>query len=210
MRLACFASGGGSNVGAILDAIDAGRLDATLALVVTDRDGVGVLDRAAARAVPTAVLPPRLYEGADAFAQALLARLAEAEADTVALAGYLKKVPSPVVEAFRGRMLNVHPSLLPSFGGAGLYGRRVHEAVLAHGCRVSGATVHLVDAEYDTGPIVLQEAVAVEPDDTAATLSARVLAAEHRIFPAALQLLAQDRLRLDGRRVQILPPPPAP
>ena len=202
MRLAFFASGGGSNVGAILDAIDAGTLDAEPVLLVTDRDGIGALARAEARGLPSAVLPPRDFETEDAFGDALLACLADA--DAIALAGYLKKVPDAVVRAFRHRILNVHPSLLPAFGGAGMYGRRVHEAVIARGCRVSGATVHFVDAEYDTGPIVLQEAVRVEPDDTPETLAARVLAVEHRIFPQALRLLAHGRLRVDGRRVHLL------
>ena len=210
MRLAFFASGGGSNVGAILNAIDAGALDAEPVLVVTDRDEIGVLDRAAAREIPTAVLPPRAFADEAAFAEALLARLADAGADTVALAGYLKKIPDAVVAEFRDRILNVHPSLLPAFGGPGMYGRRVHEAVLARGCRVSGATVHLVDVEYDTGPIVLQEAVPVEPGDTPEALAARVLGAEHRIFPRALALLSQHRLRIDGRRVHILDSSPSP
>jgi phosphoribosylglycinamide formyltransferase-1 len=203
MRLACFASGGGSNVGAVLDAIRDGRLDAEPVLLVSDRAEAGALDRARDRGVPTVTLPPRPFPDEAAFAAALLDALAEAEADAVALAGYLKKVPEAVVRRFAGRMLNVHPSLLPAFGGPGFYGRRVHEAVLDAGCRVSGATVHLVDADYDTGPIVLQECVRVEPGDTAEVLAARVLAVEHRIFPSALQLLAQDRLRLDGRRVVV-------
>ena len=202
MRLALFASGGGSNVGAVLDAVDAGRLDAEPVVLVTDRPGAGALDRAEARGLPTAVLPPARFAGEAAFADALLDALRGA--DAVALAGYLKKIPDAVLGAFRHRVLNVHPSLLPAFGGAGWYGTRVHQGVLDYGCRVSGATVHLVDGDYDTGPIVLQEAVRVEPGDTAATLAARVLAVEHRIFPAALQLLAQGRLRVDGRRVQVV------
>ncbi|MDT0630661.1 phosphoribosylglycinamide formyltransferase [Rubrivirga litoralis] len=206
MRLAFFASGGGSNVGAILDAVDAGRLDAEPALVVTDRPDAGVLDRAEARGLPVAVLSPARFDGEAAFADALLGALREHDADAVALAGYLKKVPDAVVEAFRHRVLNVHPSLLPAFGGAGWYGRRVHQGVLNAGCRVSGATVHLVDGDYDTGPIVLQEAVRVEPGDTAEALAARVLAVEHRIFPAALQLLAHDRLRVEDGRVTITGP----
>lgn len=211
MRLAFFASGGGSNIGAVLDAIDAGRLGAEAVLVVTDRPGIGVIDRAEDRGLPVAVLPPAAFATEADLADALLGALREHSADAVALAGYLKKIPEAVVRAFEGRMLNVHPALLPAFGGPGMYGRHVHEAVIAHGCRVSGATVHLVDAAYDTGPIVLQEAVPVEADDTPASLAARVLAAEHRIFPRALALLADDRLRLDGRRVRILDPsPPTP
>ena len=129
--------------------------------------------------------------------------LARHEVSAVALAGYLRKVPDPVVWAYRHRILNVHPSLLPAFGGPGWYGRRVHQGVLDYGCRVTGATVHLVDSEYDTGPIVLQQAVDVEPDDTAETLAARVLAVEHRLFPRALALLADGRLHVDGRRVSL-------
>ncbi len=208
MRLAFFASGGGSNVGAILDAIDAGQIDAEPVMLVTDRDGIGALDRAEARGLPSAVLAPRDFASEDAFADALLTHLADA--DAIALAGYLKKIPDAVVREFRHRILNVHPALLPAFGGPGMYGRRVHEAVIAHGCRVSGATVHVVDAEYDTGPIVLQEAVHVEPGDTPEALAARVLAVEHRIFPQALHLLAAGRLRVDGRRVHLLDPPPTP
>ena len=204
MRLALFASGGGSNVGAILDAIDAGRLDADPVVLVSDRPDAGALARAEDRGIPTAVAEPAATEAA--FAEVLLDGLARYEVDAVALAGYLRKIPDPVVWAYRGKILNVHPSLLPAFGGAGMYGRHVHRAVIERGCRVSGATVHLVDSEFDTGPIVLQEAVLVEPDDTPESLAARVLAVEHRIYPQALALLAQGRLRVDGRRVEILTP----
>ncbi len=199
MRLALFASGGGSNVAAILDAIEAGTLRADPVLIVTDRPGAGVLTRPETQGIPSAVVPP----GPDpaAFARALLDALARHEADAVALAGYLRKVPAPVVRAYRHRILNVHPSLLPAFGGPGWYGRRVHAGVLDYGCRVTGATVHLVDSEYDTGPIVLQEAVDVEPDDTPETLAARVLAVEHGLYPRALALLADGQIRVDGRRV---------
>ena len=199
MRLALFASGGGSNVAAILAAVAAGTLDAEPALIVTDRPGAGVLTRPETEGIPAAVVPPDADHAA--FAQSLLDVLARHEVDAVALAGYLRKIPDPVVQAYRHRILNVHPSLLPAFGGAGWYGRRVHQGVLDYGCRVTGATVHLVDSDYDTGPIVLQEAVAVEPDDTAETLAARVLAAEHRLFPRALALLAAGQVHVDGRRV---------
>ncbi len=202
MRLALFASGGGSNVGAILDAVDAGALRAEPVLLVSDRPGAGALARAETRGIPTEVIAP---PGDDArFADALLDALARVEADAVALAGYLRKVPAPVVQAFRHRILNVHPSLLPAFGGAGWYGRRVHQGVIDAGCQVSGATVHLVDDAFDTGPIVLQEAVRVAPDDTAETLAARVLAVEHRIFPRALALLADGRLRVEGQRTTVV------
>ncbi|MFN3597619.1 MAG: phosphoribosylglycinamide formyltransferase [Rubricoccaceae bacterium] len=188
MRLAVFASGGGSNFGAILDAIDGGRLAAEPALLVVDRP-CGAVARAEARGVPVAHLSPGAFATPEAFGEALLEALGAARADTVALAGYLRRVPPAVVRRFAGRMLNIHPALLPAFGGPGMYGRRVHEAVLARGCRVSGATVHLVDEEYDTGRIVAQACVPVAPDDTPDALAARVLALEHRLFPEALAAL---------------------
>ncbi len=203
MRLAVLASGGGSNLGAILAAVADGRLPARVALVVTDRPGAGALDRAAAAGVPSVVLAPADFPDADAFGRALLDALDHHGADFVALAGYLKKIPAAVVERFRHRMLNVHPALLPAFGGHGLYGRRVHEAVLAYGARVSGATIHLVDAEYDTGPVVLQACVPVLDTDTPETLAARVLVEEHRLFPEALRLFAEGRVAVEGRRVRL-------
>lgn len=203
MRLAVFASGGGSNLGAILNAIAAERLRARVVAVVTDRPGAGALERAAERGIPTHVLPPSDFDSEGAFEETLLEATSEAEA--VALAGYLKKIPGRVVRAFPHRMLNIHPALLPAFGGRGMYGRRVHAAVIEHGCKISGATVHLVDAAYDTGPIVMQDAVTVTSNDTPESLAKRVLAVEHTIYPRALGLLAEDRLRLDGRIVHIRP-----
>ncbi|HEX9952322.1 MAG TPA: phosphoribosylglycinamide formyltransferase [Rubricoccaceae bacterium] len=203
MRLALFASGSGTNAGAIFDAVERRQLAAEVAVLISDRPRAGALDRAAARDIPTAVVDPADFPDEASFAGALLDVLAQHEADTVALAGYLRKVPDPVVWAFQGRMLNVHPSLLPAFGGPGMYGRRVHEAVLAYGCRLTGATVHLVDAGLDTGPVVLQEAVEVHPDDTPETLAAAVLAVEHDLLPRALRLLAAGRLSVEGRLVRI-------
>lgn len=205
MKLAVFASGGGSNLQAILDAVEAGSLPAEVALVVADRPTAGALDRARRHRVPTAVLRPADHEDANAFGRALLGVLEDHGVTFVALAGYLKKVPDAVVRAFQHRIVNVHPSLLPAFGGPGFYGRRVHEAALAHGVRWSGATVHLVDEGYDTGPIVLQEPVRVEPGDTPDTLAARILAVEHRLYPDALRLFADGRVRVEDRTVTILP-----
>ncbi|MDX1530163.1 MAG: phosphoribosylglycinamide formyltransferase [Rhodothermales bacterium] len=207
MRLAVFASGGGSNFQAILDAVDAGRLPAEVVLLVADRPGIGALERAEQRGIPTAVLRPTDFDSHDDFGVALREVLEGHGVTFVALAGYLKLVPPVVVQRYRNRMLNVHPALLPAFGGPGYYGRRVHAAALEHGVRWSGATVHLVDEAYDRGPIVLQEPVPVEQDDTPETLAARVLAVEHRLFPEALRLFAEGRVRLDGRRVFIDPDP---
>jgi phosphoribosylglycinamide formyltransferase 1 len=201
MRLAVFASGTGSNFQAILDAVDSGTLVAEVVLLVTDRPQAGAVARAERHGVPVAVCSPE--EDAESFERELLLALESHGADFVALAGFMRHVPSGVVNAFRHRILNIHPALLPAFGGAGYYGRRVHRAVLEHGARWTGVTVHLVDEDYDTGPIVLQEPVPVQADDDEDTLAARVLEVEHRLYPEALRLFADDRVRIDGRRVII-------
>ncbi|MEO1728784.1 MAG: phosphoribosylglycinamide formyltransferase [Bacteroidota bacterium] len=195
---------------AILDAIANGSLHATPAVVIADRAGIGALERAERYGLPTAIVRPRDFSAAHdgsapngTFGAALMEVLRGYRVDTIALAGYLKQIPSVVVRTYRHRMLNVHPSLLPAFGGPGMYGQRVHQAVLGHGAKWTGATVHFVDEDYDTGPIILQEPVPVEPGDTARSLAARVLRAEHRLFPEALRLLASGRLVVDGRRVEM-------
>jgi len=208
LRLAVFASGGGTNFQAILDAIEAGRLPARVVVCVSDRPTAGALERARRHGIPTAVLAPKDYPSPEAFGEALLEVLRAHQVELVALAGYLKKIPDNVVAAYRNRILNIHPSLLPAFSGPGMYGRRVHEAVLHYGVHWTGATVHLVDEEYDHGPIVLQEPVPVLPDDTPETLAARVLEVEHRLYPEALRLFAEGRVVVDGRRVRILPEAP--
>ena len=206
-RLAVFASGGGSNLKAIIESVEQGKLPLVVALCVSNAPDAGALGIAERHGVPTAVLNPKRFGLSAEYAEALLGLLREREITFVALAGYLRKIPSSVVTAFKHRMVNIHPSLLPSFGGRGLYGRRVHEAVLSAGARQSGATVHFVDDEYDTGPILLQESVPVLPDDTPALLAARVLRVEHQLYPAALGLLARGLLHVDGQRVRLLDNP---
>jgi phosphoribosylglycinamide formyltransferase-1 len=203
MRLAVFASGGGSNFQAILDAVADGSLNATVALCLSNRSDAGALDRARAHQVATSVLPPSAFDTEESYVNALMEKLNEHEVNFIALAGYMKKIPAEVVDAFRGRMLNIHPALLPAFGGPGMYGRRVHEAVFQHGVRWTGATVHLVDENFDTGPIVLQEPVPVHQDDTPQSLADRVLNIEHKIYPEALRLFADGHITLEGRRVLI-------
>ncbi len=206
MRLAVFASGGGTNFQAILDAVARGDLPATVALCLSNKADAGALARARRHGVPTVVLDPADFETEAAYVAALQASLAAHGVNFVALAGYMKKIPAAVVRAFRGRMLNVHPALLPAFGGRGMYGRKVHEAVLAYGVRWTGATVHLVDEDYDTGPIVLQEPVPVQPGDTPETLAARVLEVEHRLYAEALRLFAEGRIAVEGRLVRLREP----
>jgi len=186
LRVAVLASGHGSNLQALLDAFAAPAAPARIVLVISNKATAGALARARGAGVAIATIPE---DGGDA--DALLALLERHEAGLVVLAGYLKRVPDRVVAAYRGRMLNVHPALLPSFGGAGMYGRRVHEAVLASGARVTGVTVHLVDEQYDHGAILAQWPVPVRPGDTADALAARVLEAEHRLLPAVVAAFAR-------------------
>lgn len=201
LQLAIFVSGRGSNFRAILNAIDTGMLDARVRLLVSSSMDAPALDLARSRAIPCHVAA-----GDDASETALLNALARENVDFIALCGYLKLVPPGVVQAFSGRMINIHPALLPAFGGKGMYGRRVHEAVLASGARISGATVHLVSEEYDKGPIVLQAHVEVLDEDTPESLAARVLEVEHRILPEALALFAASRIQIRNLRTIHLPP----
>ncbi|HEX7071570.1 MAG TPA: phosphoribosylglycinamide formyltransferase [Rhodothermales bacterium] len=201
MRLAVLASGGGTNFQAILDAVSRGDLPRVEpVLCLSNKPDAGALERARKFGIRAQVL------SSPEDASEMLQALESADAEFVALAGYMRMMPSAVVRSFENRMLNIHPALLPAFGGRGMYGRRVHEAVLQSGARWTGATVHLVDEQYDTGPIVLQEPVPVMPSDTPETLAARVLEAEHRLYPEAVRLFSEDRIRVDGRRVHILDP----
>lgn len=183
-RVAVAVSGRGSNLAALLDHL-AGRPEAAVVLVLSDRAGAPALARAQSAGIDAVALLD--WRSGPEW----LALLESHRAELLVLAGYLKLVPAPVIARFRGRIINVHPALLPAFGGKGMYGRRVHEAVLASGVGESGATVHLVDEEYDRGAILAQERVPVRPDDTADTLAARVLAAEHRLLPAAVLAAAR-------------------
>jgi len=198
------ASGGGSNLQAILDHLDrlGDRRGGDVVLVVSDRPGVGALARAAARGIPAAV--HRSERHPERGGPPLDALLDPAQIDLVVLAGYLKLVPPAVVARHRGRLLNVHPALLPAFGGPGMYGAHVHAAVLAAGVAVSGPTVHFVDEQFDRGPIIAQWPVPVLPTDDVGSLARRVLAAEHALFPLAVDAVAHGRVCLDrdGRVVR--------
>lgn len=198
LRLGVLASGRGSNLQAILDAIDAGRCPARVVVVVSDRPGATALDRARRAGAKAIHVDPHRYPDRAAFDQAVAAALAEHAVELVCLAGYMRLLSPAFVAAWRGRILNVHPALLPAFPG--LHAQR---QALEHGVKVSGATIHLVDEGVDTGPIVLQAAVPVLDDDTEATLAARILAEEHRLYAEAIRLYAEGRLQVEGRRVRI-------
>lgn len=193
LALAVFASGGGTNLQALLDRFGEDRGGAgvaRVALVVSDRADAGALERAARAGVETRVIDVRGRDQGE-VGEEILEALRAAGIDLVVLAGYLRLMPPEVVRAFRGRMLNIHPALLPAFGGRGMYGAHIHRAVIAAGCTVTGVTVHFVDERYDTGPILVQWPVPVLAGDSAEVLAARVLAVEHRLLPLAVELVAE-------------------
>lgn len=193
LGVAVLVSGSGSNLQALIDRFSRPEAPAEIQLVVASRPGIRALERAAAATIPSVVLPPGRAE-AD---EVLRSTLREVGPDLVVLAGYLRLIPPDLVDEWRGRMLNVHPALLPAFGGPGMYGRRVHEAVLRSGVTETGATVHLVDERYDGGPIVAQRSVTVRDGDDGDTLAARVLEAEHQLLPAVVAAIAEGTCLLD-------------
>lgn len=205
LRLAVLASGRGSNFEAILNNIKQGKLDASIQVVISNKDSAGALEIARQNEIPAVHISKKEFPAQKQFDEQVLSILNEYQVNFVILAGYLKMLSPVVVRKFKNRILNIHPALLPSFGGKGMYGIHVHEAVLAYGCRVSGVTVHLVDEAYDTGPPVLQRCVPVQDGDTPETLAARVLKVEHQIYTEALQLFTQDRIEIEGRWVKIKP-----
>ncbi len=210
LRIAVLLSGRqgrGSNMSAIAAACVSGQISGTVAAVIGNYADSPALTRARDLGLPAQSISSRQEE--TAYADALLSALQAAQTDLVCLAGYMRKVPSAVIAAYPGRILNIHAALLPSFGGQGMYGHHIHEAVLAYGAKVSGCTVHFVDEHYDTGPVIVQSVVPVEENDTPETLAARVLAAEHAAYPHAVALFAEGRLVIEGRRVRILPTPEA-
>jgi len=197
MRTAVLVSGSGTNLQALLDARAAGSLAADIVLVVSNKPGVGALDRAAARGVATEVIPHKDYPTREAFDGALVAALRARDVELVVLAGFMRVLTPMFLDAFPGRVLNVHPALLPSFPGVDAQAQ-----ALAYGVRVTGATVHFVDAGVDTGPIVAQAPVPVLDDDTVDTLRARILREEHRLLVGAVHAVATGRARVEGRRVR--------
>jgi formyltetrahydrofolate-dependent phosphoribosylglycinamide formyltransferase len=200
LRLAVLLSGEGTSLENLFEKIESGELPATISVVIASKADAGGLARARRRGVPAVAVPRKQYADVAAFNDRLHEVLAEHPVDLVALLGFL----SPFLSRgrFDGRVLNTHPALVPAFSGKGFYGHRVHEAVLARGCKVSGATVHFCDDEYDHGPILLQEAVPVLDGDTPDTLAARVQAAERRIVPEAIRLIAEGRVRIENGRVR--------
>jgi len=191
-------SGAGTNLQAILDRIAVGRLACTLRVVISNRPGVPGLGRAERAGVPTRVIDHRSFAGREEFDRAILAALREAEVELVLLAGFDRLITHTLIEAFPLRIMNIHPALLPAFRGL-----QAQAAARAYGVKIAGATVHFVDEEADHGPIILQGAVPIGPDDTEAEVRDRILAVEHEIYPTAIQFFAEGRLEVEDRRVRV-------
>jgi phosphoribosylglycinamide formyltransferase-1 len=202
-RIAVLLSGSGTSLENLLERIDEGTVPGEVCVVVASKANAFGLERARRRGIPAIAVPRKEYPDVSRFNDALHAALAPHAPELVLLLGFLS--PFETRGRYDGRTLNVHPALIPAFCGKGFYGHRVHEAVLTAGVKITGATVHFVDAEYDHGPIVLQEAVAVLDGDTPETLAARVQEAERRLVPEAVRLFAEGRLQVRGRRVAIAP-----
>ena len=201
IHLGVLASGRGSNLQSIIDATEKGELEAEVRVVISNNSKAYALERARNHNIPAIHLSHKQFETSEAFDDALIETLKKHEVQLVVLAGYMKLISPKVCEAYRHRILNIHPALLPSFGGKGMYGIHVHEAVIESGAKISGVTVHLVDEQYDHGPIVLQKAVPVQDDDDPESLAARILPEEHKMYPKAIQLFAEGEIRVEGRRV---------
>jgi phosphoribosylglycinamide formyltransferase 1 len=202
-ELAVLVSGSGTTLQNLIDKIAAGHLAARIRIVVGSRTGLYGVERAKQAGIQTAVVERRAYSSVAEFSRRVFELCAGAEADLVCLAGWLCLLEVP--PEFAGRVMNIHPALLPSFGGRGMYGRKVHEAVLAHGCKISGCTVHFVDGAYDSGPIIIQRPCPVLEGDTPERLARRVFEEEKIAYPEAIRLFQQGRLTVDDRRVQVGP-----
>lgn len=205
LKTAICVSGGGTNLQAILDALDSGVIQNTeISLVISNKPGAYALERAAKKNIPSKVIVPKDYTDREAFGTALIETFDNAGIDLVVLAGYLVILPENFVKAYEGRIINIHPSLIPSHCGPGYYGLKVHESVLARGNKVTGATVHFVDEGTDSGPIIAQKAVCVEPDDTPESLQKRVMEqAEWIILPQAINWIANGKIKIVNNLVKI-------
>lgn len=205
LKFAVLVSGGGTNLQAIFDAIDSGKIqNAEVSVVISNNRNAYALERANEHGIEAVCISPKDFADRAAFNQAFLEKLDSYQTDLVVLAGFLVVLPQEMIQRYQNRIINIHPSLIPSFCGKGYYGLKVHEGALARGVKLTGATVHFVDEGTDTGPIILQKAVAVEPEDTPETLQRRVMEqAEWVILPQAINLIAAGRVAVCDGRVQI-------
>jgi phosphoribosylglycinamide formyltransferase 1 len=203
IQLAVLISGSGTTLQNLIDRIGDGSLNAKIAVVVASRPGIGGIERARQAGLKCHVVDRREYSDIQEFSRLVFKICSDAKTDLICLAGWLSLLDIP--PAFRGRVMNIHPALLPDFGGKGMFGRRVHQAVIDQGCKVSGCTVHFVDATYDTGPIILQRVCPVLEDDTPDSLAHRVFEEEKIAYPQAIRLFQENRLKIEDGRVRIVP-----
>jgi len=204
LRLGVLLSGGGSTMVNLQEYIQRGELSAQIVQVISSRPSAAGVQRAEERDLPIQVIARKQFDSTGAFSAEIWSLLRSADVELVCLAGFLSMIDIP--DDYMGRVMNTHPALLPSFGGHGMWGHHVHEAVLAAGCKVSGCTIHFADDEYDNGPIIIQRSCAVHEDDTPDTLAERVIAEERIAFPQAVQLYAEGRLKIEGQCVRVTQP----
>ncbi len=202
-KIAIFASGRGSNFQAVQAEIESGSIPGRISVLIVDKETAGAIEFAGLKDIPFQVVVPKLFPSSEAFGDCLLQILADYGIDLIVLAGYLKKVPDNVVRLYTNRIVNIHPSLLPAFGGKGMYGMRVHRAAFERGVRVAGVTIHLVNSEYDEGPILMQEAVDISDCRSPEDIAGKVLAREHQLLPRAVKMMCEKNIRVVNNRVII-------
>lgn len=192
-NIVVFASGSGSNFQAVIEAAESGKIDCSITGLITNKKSVGAIEKAGKAGIPFKIMNPSEYRNPNEYAKALSIQLEKWQPDLVVLAGYLAKIPASIIRRYRDQIINIHPSLLPKYGGKGYYGERVHKAVLEAGETQSGCTVHFVNEVYDDGPIIAQKKVKVYPDDTPKTLAARILKEEHKLLPSVIQKILNQK-----------------
>jgi phosphoribosylglycinamide formyltransferase-1 len=203
LHVAVFGSGRGSNFNSILNSIQYKKLNAEIKVVVSNNSNAGILEIARNNNIPALHISQKQFLTENDFNSYLLQILEKYEINFIVLAGYMKIIHPILIQKYRNKIINIHPALIPSFCGKDMYGSKVHEAVINYGCKVTGVTVHLVDEEYDRGPIVMQRCVEVKNDDTPQSLAERVLKVEHEIYPEAIQLFAEDKISINNRKIII-------
>ena len=203
LRIGVLASGGGTNLQAIIDACERGEIDGDVVVVISNISEAFALERAKKHRIDAFAFPHKGTTRED-HEKDVVSCLDQHQVDLVVLAGYLRMLTPVMISKYAGRMMNTHPALLPSFGGEGMHGLNVHQAVIDYGCKVSGCTIHFVTLDVDGGQIILQKAVPVQENDTADTLQERILKEEHKLLPRAIQLFAQGKLKIEGRRCHVL------
>ncbi len=201
LKCAVFASGGGSNFQALIDRKESGDLHVDITLLIGNNTAASAFARAHQHGIKALHIAPSHFADESAYCRLLLSLLHEHTIELIVLAGYMKKIPKPVVDEYMHRIVNIHPALLPAFGGKGLFGEKVHQAVLDYGAKVSGITIHFIDEQYDHGPIIYQETVPVLDGDDAHSLATRVLAVEHASYWRVLEAIALGKISVKGRRV---------